>query len=499
MPSGAVSKPVSEPVSRSAPAPAGGWLIPALLGVLAITAARVALLWFNQTDLFVDEAQYWFWGQELAFGYYSKPPMIGWLIRAVTELAGSDAAHWVRLPGPILHGITALILGAVAARIAGPRAALVAALVYVTLPMVALGSLLISTDTVMFPFLAGALWTYLRLLRRPGLGWAAATGALLGMAFLAKYAAGYYILCALLAAAILTDARPGWRAAAGIALAFLIVIAPNLAWNLQNGLSTVQHTLDNADWVRDPAARAGVNLSGLAAFFAAQFAVVGPVIFAALMALALRWRRQGPATRVLLLFSLPILALVSVQALLAEAYANWAAAAYLAGTVAVVPALLAAPRAWLILSFAINGALSLAFPLASLRAETLTLGQPRPVLSRYIGRHEMSRAILEIARAEGARAIVAGDRDVLADLFYTGRNAGLPIHAVPPQGRAPHHYALKHPYRPGPGPVLLVLRAGAPAPCADRAQALTEIAPEIGAYRRHPQRLSLVPPDCFEN
>ena len=46
--------------------------------MVAITLARLVLLRFNRTDLFVDESQYWLWGYELAFGYYSKPPLIAW-------------------------------------------------------------------------------------------------------------------------------------------------------------------------------------------------------------------------------------------------------------------------------------------------------------------------------------------------------------------------------------------------------------------------------------
>ena len=61
------------------------WLWPALIGVGAITLARIILMAFNRTDLFVDEAQYWLWGQDLAFGYYSKPPLIGWVIRGGLE------------------------------------------------------------------------------------------------------------------------------------------------------------------------------------------------------------------------------------------------------------------------------------------------------------------------------------------------------------------------------------------------------------------------------
>ena len=79
--------------------------------ILALTLLRVLALAVTPTDLFVDEAQYWFWGQNLDFGYYSKPPLIAWLIRFVTELANSSEAFWVRLPAPLLHGITAVLLG----------------------------------------------------------------------------------------------------------------------------------------------------------------------------------------------------------------------------------------------------------------------------------------------------------------------------------------------------------------------------------------------------
>jgi len=109
------------------------WLKPAAAGVIAITFVRVVLLAVNGTDLFVDEAQYWLWSQEMALGYYSKPPLIGWVIGLFTVF--SDATFWVRLPAPLFHGATAMILGAIADRLFGARAAVVTALAYVTLPM----------------------------------------------------------------------------------------------------------------------------------------------------------------------------------------------------------------------------------------------------------------------------------------------------------------------------------------------------------------------------
>ena len=60
-----------------------------LAGIALVTLWRVALLPFDSADLFVDEAQYWFWGQTLDWGYYSKPPLIAWILRASTTI-GSD-------------------------------------------------------------------------------------------------------------------------------------------------------------------------------------------------------------------------------------------------------------------------------------------------------------------------------------------------------------------------------------------------------------------------
>lgn len=259
------------------------WLPAALWAVAAVTLFRIVALWFDRTDLFVDESQYWLWGQNLDFGYYSKPPLIGWVIRAFTELAGSDAVFWVRLPGAFFHAATALILGALAARIAGARAAFWTAATYVTLPFVALGSLLISTDTIMAPFYAAALLFYFRAVEDRSAGPAALSGVCIGLAFLAKYAAVYFLLGAALAAIFAPGARLSGRQWLALLIAFIVTISPNIVWNLTHDLTTVEHTMDNVGWVRGGADFAGLHPDRLAEFFVAQFAVFGPVLFGALL------------------------------------------------------------------------------------------------------------------------------------------------------------------------------------------------------------------------
>jgi 4-amino-4-deoxy-L-arabinose transferase-like glycosyltransferase len=62
-----------------------------------LTVLRVALF-VTPFELYPDEAQYWLWSRDLAFGYFSKPPMIAWLIWATTGVGG-DAEPWVRHGG----------------------------------------------------------------------------------------------------------------------------------------------------------------------------------------------------------------------------------------------------------------------------------------------------------------------------------------------------------------------------------------------------------------
>ena len=78
-----------------------------LTGLLGL---RIIALYFSQTDLFFDEAQYWLWGKEPDFGYFSKPPVLGWIIGGVTELLGSDSPFVVRLASPVLHMISCLFI-----------------------------------------------------------------------------------------------------------------------------------------------------------------------------------------------------------------------------------------------------------------------------------------------------------------------------------------------------------------------------------------------------
>lgn len=473
---------------------AEAWYAPAARVVAVVTAFRIVALWFNQTDLYVDESQYWLWGQQLDFGYFSKPPLIGWVIRAVTDLAGNDAAFWVRLPASLFHAATALILGALAARHFGRVAAIWVATSYVTLPFVALGSLLISTDTIMAPFYAAALLFHFRAVETHRAGAAAMAGLCIGLAFLAKYAAAYFLLGAALAAIVAPEARLTARQTVAMLAVFALTIAPNVAWNLTHDLATVAHTMDNIGWVRGGTGAAGPNLSGLAEFALAQFAVFGPILFGTLI---WGWLRGGmPQRRALTAFSLPVLLIVCIQALLSRAYANWAVATYFAGLLIVVPLLLSRALWMLRASVAVNVAICLLLPILTLLAPWPLLNG-KPLLARYLGQADLSRQIIAAAEAAGVSTVVAADRAVLADLFYTGRDSGLSIRTPVPKGRPGSYYAQTFPLGSAEGPVLYVTEV-APICGAAPLPAFASLDTGRGAYAGRDLQLYLVSPGCLD-
>src|SRR5262245_37489018 len=61
-----------------------------LFSLLCVKAVVIAAgIYSGIIGLGPDEAQYWTWSQDLAWGYYSKPPGIAWEIWAGTQLLGN--------------------------------------------------------------------------------------------------------------------------------------------------------------------------------------------------------------------------------------------------------------------------------------------------------------------------------------------------------------------------------------------------------------------------
>ena len=94
------------------------WRLLLALTILLITATRLVYLgWYCPLDLAPDEAHYWDWSRNLAWSYYSKGPLVAWLIRLSTELFGplclsltGSEMPAVRLPAVLCGSLLLLAL-----------------------------------------------------------------------------------------------------------------------------------------------------------------------------------------------------------------------------------------------------------------------------------------------------------------------------------------------------------------------------------------------------
>jgi hypothetical protein len=395
---------------------AGSYPAAMLACIAAITAVRVVWLAVQPAGLYPDEAQYWFWAKRLAFGYYSKPPLVAWLIALTTGLFG-DSEFAVRLSAPFLHAGAAIFIYAIGARLYQPRIGFWSALGYATLPGVSVSSFIMSTDAPLVLCWAAALYAFIRARDDDRRRWWVAAGIAAGFGLLAKYAMAYWLLSALGFVLVVRAERRhlrGLLAALGIAF---VIYSPNLWWNWSNGFVSYLHTRDNAEL--------GGSLFHpveLLEFFVSQFGVFGPLFFTGLIALTAQPRVLAePHARLLAVFALPTLAMMLVVSLLSRAEPNWAAPAYVSATLLVVAwALQRGWRAVVAFSIALHivAAVALFTGYQTLMALGVELPEQYDPLHRLRGWRELGlRVGAELSRHPGF-TLFADDRELVAALVY---------------------------------------------------------------------------------
>ena len=123
--------------------------------VAVMLAQTVFLLWGCDWDLCGDEAEYWAWSRKLAWSYFSRGPVIAWLIRLGTELLGGlslkltgSLMFAVRFPCVVLGGLTAWAIFRLAVLTTGAsRTGLIAVLLLPAIPVLRSGGVIVTSDT----------------------------------------------------------------------------------------------------------------------------------------------------------------------------------------------------------------------------------------------------------------------------------------------------------------------------------------------------------------
>jgi 4-amino-4-deoxy-L-arabinose transferase-like glycosyltransferase len=411
-----ILSPSSKPVIAAAPASGRAWAGWAIAAIAALTAIRLAWIAVEPAGLYPDEAQYWDWAKHLAFGYYSKPPLVPWLIALTTAMFGNS--EWaIRLSAPLLHAAAAGVIYAIGARLYDRRVGFWSALTYATLPGVSLSSFIISTDAALLPCWAAALYAFIRAREPGGRRWWPAVGIAIGLGLLAKYAMSYWLLSAFLFVLMTRGERRHLTPLVAAICLALAMLLPNLWWNWSHGFASFRAVADNA------------HLTGrlfhpraFLEFFGAQFGVVGPLVFAGLIAIVLRPAALADRSgRLLAFFALPTLALVMAQSLSSHAEPNWAAPAYVAATVLVVAWTLGFGwRRWVKAAIAFNLAAAVALfgTTGVLAAVGIAVPAKYDPLHRLRGWRRLGAEVSALLAAHPGLTLLADDRELIAALTY---------------------------------------------------------------------------------
>ncbi len=420
----------------------------ALAAVLAITFIRIIVVFSTPLPLFYDEAQYWTWAQDLAFGYYSKPPVIAWAIAATTSVCGIDSGC-VRLSAPLVHGATAIVMYLLGHHFFGARSGFWTAVTYAVLPGVSLSAVVISTDVFLLFFWAMAFFAYLQAERSNANKWWIVFGIALGLGLLSKYAMVFFLLCMVVDILWQKEKVSPWRRPGlwGALIMAGVIYAPNLWWNWVNDFPSYRHTGENMHLGADL-----FNPFSVLEFIGGQFGVFGPILFAAFIWLC--WRNLSSRSqranlsennRRLIAFSLPILLMITVEAFLSRSHANWAAASYIAAVILVTGELIRLEKpVWLKASLALHAGVAIVLYNFDLIARVLDL-PITPDLDparRMRGWDRAGDWASELRRDLPDVRLLFDDRKVMAELLYYTRPHPFDAVMWNPKGQRNNHYEM---------------------------------------------------------
>jgi hypothetical protein len=441
--------------ARTAPAD----LLPFTLVLAALMVFYAGVLATNRLDLHPDEAQYAVWSRDLAFGYYSKPPLIAWSIGAMRSVCG-ETEPCVRFTATFMQAVAACFVAHAGARLADARLGALAGLVYATLPMTAFSSLFVTTDAPVCLFAAAAVAFAIRSLQRDRWHDWLALGASFGFGLMSKYSIALLVLAWWFYLAASPSTRPRLLSAkhGAAILVALALIAPNLAWNAAHGFPTLAHTAEISQLDRPRFALAELGL-----FLLGQVGVLGPLLAFALAraVLAMPCRVAGEPFRLPATLYLVPLALFTALAAVSRANANWTAFALPAGALLVALLVRADERCALLKAgVALNVTIIVVFALLphALRASPIPMeGRWNPA-ARLAGWHALGDAVRARLDASPELVLMTDERLVAAELLYYARPRALVMWN--PGGRVTDHFRLMHDVAAHPGAdVLFVTRA----------------------------------------
>jgi len=333
------------------------------LSLIGLTFFRYYYIVTGPLDLSPDEAHYWEWSRRLDLSYYSKGPMIAYLIAITTSLMG-DTVLGVRFLAPIFLTLSSIFIYKLTKELfpedkdVEKKACITGLLPQIT-PLFATYGVVMTIDAPFIFFWILSLYLFWKAVKdsdklqvrsyklnkknsspisRPFplfTRYWLLLGLTVGLGLLTKYTMAFFYICAFLFL-IFSRQQRGWFKRKEPYIAFvlsLLVFSPVIVWNLNHDWVTLRHVAGQAHIAE------GIRLSfkHFFEFLGSQIGVISPVLFflviyGAVKGLNSRFKAQS--SRFLFWFWVPILGFFILKSLQSKVQANWAMPAYITAFIA---------------------------------------------------------------------------------------------------------------------------------------------------------------------
>ena len=429
----------------------GLWAVGMILGVAALRLGVNALGW---VPVHFDEGQYWAYGQELAWGHFSKPPLVGWVIYLATGWLG-DTVFALRLGVVVAHALTAWLVFLTGRALWDGRTGFWAAAGFSAAPGVTVSAMIMTTDPVMMTAWALALFAWVRAAETGALRWWVLVGVAVGLGMLAKYTALAFAAGAL-GYGLFSARKRDWRGTGVAIAAGAIVFAPNVWWQITNSFHTVAHVAEDA-----APGGATFNPGKLAEFVGAQLGVIGPVWFLGIVLALLAMRRAEMDWRMKMLGwqTGTLLVAITAVAFYTRAHPNWAAPAYVAGSLLAARWFLTRSADWALKAQAAIGVLGAVLLYGAAWAYATYPGDlprgPDPFKKMRLAEPFCGPALAAMGE-EGAEVLLSNDRRRLSECMFLGGFGFEGIAVWNPDLNPKNHHELVATLFPGDDRVMLL-------------------------------------------
>ncbi|MFK5924194.1 MAG: glycosyltransferase family 39 protein [Verrucomicrobiota bacterium] len=319
-----------------------------LAGVFII---RLLYVFFFRPPLLGDESYYWDWGRRLDWGYFSKPPLIAWLMALVSWLGGSTELS-LRI-APLIIGTASLaMICSLAKQLYGQQTAYLTALIALATPANAGLNLFLTIDAPLVFFWTAALGLFWSWTEKQGpLRLMLPLTITLGLGILSKQMMMLFPLFAILFLALNADKRFLLRKTS-LWVCFLtsyLFLTPVLLWNQSHGWITLKHTQHHFGGSEGSLLqRMPMNVLD---FIGKQAGILSPLIWFLLVLVIFfalfNFKHFGKRERYLIIFSGMPIAFMHLMSLRQIMQANWPAVYFIGAFILLA--------GWLNRSFEIPG------------------------------------------------------------------------------------------------------------------------------------------------